>query len=55
MSDTFPRSEVLSMKDMVEYAAGSVIRMQVIKMPDIIPKAVKATERFKMLLSILKS
>lgn len=33
MNDTFPRSEVLSMKDQVEYADGSIVSMQVIKMP----------------------
>ena len=33
MSDTFPRSEVLSMKDQVQYADGSIVSMQVIKMP----------------------
>lgn len=108
MGDTFPTSEVLSMKDQVNYADGSIVSMQVIKMPagnltlfafdkgqelsehsapfdalvqvldgetEIriagepyklvegqsiimpadIPHAVKATERFKMLLSMIKS
>lgn len=33
MSDTFPNSEVLVMENQVEYAAGSIVSKQVIKMP----------------------
>jgi quercetin dioxygenase-like cupin family protein len=108
MSDTFPKSKVLSMKDQVDYADGSIVSTQVIKlpagnltlfafdkgqelsehsapfdalvqvldgetevriagepyllvegqsiiMPADIPHAVKATARFKMLLSMIKS
>ena len=33
MNETFPRSQVLSMKDQIEYSNGSIVSMQVIKMP----------------------